>query len=315
MKTSSLPVFNALETDSNEGDGVSIVALINLGAKADFTKPFVTCDACGSPRQRDVDITGTKHRVPIICKCRADALRAYEEQEQAKVVQRRLDKFKAYSLMDDRFLGSTFENWVTRDDNRELLNLGKKYCENWETMLANNRGLLIHGVAGNGKTFFSFSIANELYRQGKAVMAISVTRILDIIKDSYASHGEMGEIDVFNTIGECSLLILDDLGVEYKTNWSYEKLYSIIDTRYRANKPTIITTNLHIDKKEKIDELRDNLSVIDAKSNRYDPSDRIYNRIVEMCAFVEVRGESWRVQKGRENKRALFDELGLTGRH
>lgn len=251
-------------------------------------------------------IMGVLKRFPVVCKCRIMELKSIKQLEEHNTIQKRLNKFKAYSLMDERFLKSTFENWKFREDNKGLFDFGKQYCKNWGTVYANNRGLLVYGKAGNGKTYFTFAIANELYRLGKSVLAISVSRILKIIMDSYGNHGELGEMDVLNTIREASLLILDDLGVEYKTQWSYDKLYSIIDSRYRAEKPTIITTNLTID------ELRENLAIVDYKSGRYDQSNRLYNRIVEMCAFIEVDGESWRIQKGEENRCALFDELGIT---
>ena len=317
MRGLSHPFFNGLEPfddwgdDFGDGSEVSILAMIATGVNVDFSQPISRCSNCGDPLGKDIEMQGKMRRVPITCQCRAEAQRLAEVQMQARDLQRRLDRFKAYSLMDENFSASTFEAWVFRDDNRELYALGRQYCEKWETMLANNRGLLVHGQAGNGKTFFSFAIANELYRLGEAVMAISVSRILDIFKRSYALHGDSGEMDVLNTISEASLLILDDLGVEYKTYWSYEKLYAIIDTRYRAKKPTIITTNLLIDDAEKINELRDNLAVIDAKARHYDQSHRIYNRIVEMCALIAINGESWRIKKGKENKSALFTELGL----
>jgi len=288
---------------------LAIITQINLGTNADFTQPLIRCGTCGCPVQYDVVILDIKRRVPIKCPCQQQKAAKEAAAENEYNLRRKLDKFRAYSLMDDRFAESTFENWVIRDDNRELLNLGKQYCQNWETMLANNRGLLMHGVPGNGKTFFTFAIANELYRQGIAVMAISVSRILDIIRDSYDSFGDQGA-SIMHTISEASLLILDDLGVEYKTQWAYEKLYTIIDIRYRAKKPTIITTNLEIDKSKNIDELRDSLAIIDARTRQYDTSHRIYNRIVQMCAFFSIKGESWRTQKGEENKKALLKELG-----
>ena len=285
--------------------------MVAAGKNADFNMPIARCGNCGGLLGKEIELLGMKRRVPVTCPCRAEVKRLADERMQARDVQRRLDRFRAYSLMDAYFAASTFEAWKLRDDNRDLYDLGREYCDKWGTMLANNRGLLVHGKAGNGKTFFSFAVANELYSRSVSVIAVSVARILDTIRQSYSANGELGEMEVLNAVRDSSLLILDDLGVEQKTYWSYQKLYEIIDARYRAKKPTIITTNLLIDDEAGVNELRDNLAIIDAKSGHRDKSHRIYNRLVEMCAFISVEGESWRISKGEKNEYALHKELGL----
>jgi DNA replication protein DnaC len=287
-------------------DDSSVGKLLNLFADADLSRPFAHCEVCHTPTQKDIEILGVKRRVPIACRCRSEAYEREKKEAEQKELMRRLERFKAYSLMDNRFEMSTFENWSHRPDNRDDYILGTKYCENWDTMYANNRGLLLYGKAGNGKTFLSFAIANALYRQGKAVMAISISKLLSIIKDNFDKHGEYGETDVLNTVRDASLLVLDDLGVEYKTAWAYEKLYAIIDTRYRASKPTIITTNFMLDT------LRENLATVDMRTRTTDPSERVFSRITEICAFHEVKGASWRISKGAQNKTDLLKELGLS---
>jgi len=286
-------------------DEVAVTSLITQGSGTSFSEPLPHCDICGYPTAKDLEILGIKRRIPLMCQCREDELKHQEKVDEEKTRRIRVNRFKTYSLMDRRFEESTFENWVHNPDKEEYYSLGKQYCEKWETMLSNNRGILLYGPAGTGKTYLGFAIANELCKQGKAVMAISVSKILTIIKDSFDRHGYMGETEVLNTIHEASLLILDDLGVEYKTGWAYEKLYAIIDARYRAGKPLIVTTN------KSIEELRENLVVIDARTGELDSSERIFSRIVEMCAFHEVAGKSWRIQKGEQNRDALYKELGL----
>ena len=295
-----------------DGDGgagsnnASIGKMMNIFADNDFSKPVNHCETCHDPTQTDIEILGRLRRVPVLCRCRSEAYEQQKKEAELKDLRRRLSKFKAYSLMDNRFEASTFESWEHRPDNRDDYVLGTRYCEKWADMYANNRGLLLYGKAGNGKTYLSFAIANAIYNQGKAVMAISISKLLSIIKDSFDKHGDLGEADVLNTVRDASLLVLDDLGVEYKTAWAYEKLYAIIDTRYRSGKPTIITTNFTLDT------LRENLATIDLRTRATDPSERIFSRITEMCAFHEVKGASWRISKGAKNKTALFVELGLT---
>ena len=301
----SCRINDSTDRTSNDNES-SIGKLINLFADADFTQPLARCEICNTPTQKDKELFGVMRRLPIVCRCKSEAYEREKITDEQIDLRRRLERFKAYSLMDNRFEVSTFENWSHRPDNRDDYVLGTKYCECWETMYANNRGLLLYGKAGNGKTFMSFAIANALYRQGKAVMAISISRLLSVIKDSFDKNGDLGEADVLNTVRDASLLVLDDLGVEYKTAWAYEKLYTIIDTRYRAGKPTIITTNFTLDA------LRENLATVDLRTRATDPSERIFSRITEMCAFHEVKGASWRIPKGVQNKAALLQELGLS---
>lgn len=279
--------------------------LFTLFTDADFNQPLTHCDNCHTPTQKDMEMLGIMRRVPVACRCRVEANERDKKVTEQRELRRRLERFKSYSLMDSRFEVSTFENWAHRPDNREDYILGTKYCENWGAMYSNNRGLLLYGKAGNGKTYLSFAIANTLFNKGKAVMAISISKLLSVIRDSFDKHGGLGETDVLNTVRDASLLVLDDLGVEYKTAWAYEKLYALIDTRYRAAKPTIITTNFSLDA------LRANLATVDLRTKTTDPSERIFSRITEMCAFYEVKGASWRISRGVQNKAALLDELGL----
>lgn len=286
-------------------DNAIVNKFANIFSDADINTPLTRCSDCHDLTQKDVKLLGVMRRVPIACRCRSEENERQKREAEHRDLMRRLERFKAYSLMDNRFEASTFENWTHRPDNHDDYILGTRYCENWDAMYSNNRGLLLYGKAGNGKTYLSFAIANALYKQGKGVMAISISKLLSIIKDSFDKHGEYGETDVLNTVRDASLLVLDDLGVEYKTAWAYEKFYSIIDTRYRANKPVIITTNFALDA------LRENLAIVDLRTRLTDPSERVFNRITEMCVFHEIVGVSWRITKGAQNKAALFAELGL----
>ena len=94
----------------------------------------------------------------------------------------------------------------------------------------------------------------------------------------------------FHICGSAKLLILDDLGTERNTDYALEKVYNIIDSRSRASKPMILTTNLSLDE------------MMDATDIRYK---RIYDRILETCYPVEISGDSFRMQSAAQR----FDRM------
>jgi DNA replication protein DnaC len=266
------------------------------------------CPSCGGDMEVIVKIRKMR-KFKCLCKCGLEEQKRLEDQQKNKEIKKRLAKYRAYSLMDETFKSSTFENWQITADNEKCLTLAKKYCDNWQQMQKNNYGLLLGGNAGIGKTYLAFSIANELDKQNISTLAISVQRLYKLIQATYSLDGIRGEseneIQIINNLQNVSLLILDDFGTEQKTEWGYEKLYEIIDARYRANRPLIITTNLSLD------ELKTRLSTVDARANKIDGSNRILSRITEMCVPVKMEGASWRVALARQKQSDMFDLLNL----
>ena len=85
------------------------------------------------------------------------------------------------------------------------------------------------------------------------------------------------------------LLIIDDLGAERNTEYALEQMFSIIDSRYRCNKPLIVTTNL------KLNELKHPPDLARA---------RIYDRILERCAPILFAGKNFREDNAATTKAA-----------
>lgn len=252
------------------------------------------CPKCGTPTEHIIELFGKKKKVGANCKCRALEVQQKKELELYEERMRKLERLRAYSLMDESFKNSTFENWDHTPGNQKMYKLGKEYCDNWEKMKADNVGMTIWGSTGIGKSYLSFCIANELLSKGVAVIATSSINLINQIYESYGKAGEMGEVEIIRQFENASLVIIDDLGAEHNGRAGKEKqiIYSVIDARVRAKKPLIITTNLSTEK------LRDKMAGADGV-------ERTYDRMMEACPPIQVVAEPRREAIGAQKTAIL----------
>lgn len=106
----------------------------------------------------------------------------------------------------------------------------------------------------------------------KIILVINFGLYLNKIKREWAE----AENDILNSIKLCDLLIIDDFGSERNTEFAIEKAFLLIDTRYRSEKPMIITSNL-------------NLFQLEEKFTA-----KIRSRIEEMCYLIKVNSKDKR---------------------
>lgn len=107
--------------------------------------------------------------------------------------------------------------------------------------------------------------------------------------------------ELLRDIRNCSLLILDDFGMERDSEFGKEIIFQVIDARYQSRKPMIITTNLSMN----------------TLQNPADTSGkRIYDRILEMCLPVKFLGKSLRTdirrQKMEQFRKILYEKAEST---
>lgn len=254
------------------------------------------CKNCKTPKETIIEAFGKKIKVPIMCKCEEEKYNKYKEQEAVQDKIYRLEKLRNYSLMGKQFESCTFENFEIDSTNKQFFNIAKRYADKFNEIKKENIGLLLFGPPGTGKTYLAFCIANELLNNITPVIAISSIGLLNRIKDTFNRFGDKGEVEIINSLKNADLLVLDDLGAENNTNWAKETIYEIIDSRYRDGKPIIITTNLA-------------LNQLKEKMTSGDGVYRTYDRIIEMCTPIEVKGKARRVETAKDKQNLLKDLL------
>lgn len=140
----------------------------------------------------------------------------------------------------------TFESFDSRD--RELPradseNLKRAYTAAQQFAQEPKDWLVLNSIAhGNGKTHLAAAIANYLAKRGESVLFISVPDLLDHLRSTFSPSSAIRYDRRFNEVRTAPYLILDDLGTESATPWAREKLYQLLNHRYNARLPTVITS-------------------------------------------------------------------------
>lgn len=208
----------------------------------------MTCEKCGD---RGILLKG---EVAVPCTC---------------VKQNSLERLFRDSRLPRKLLGCTLESFNFKyyavdslDPEKgitynELAKLAYQAARNFiQSFLkdSNTDGLLFTGQVGSGKTFLACCIANALLEKGKLVLFAVVPDLLDQIRSTYDNgrgQDEVSEFDLLDTAKQVPLLILDDLGAHNYTEWTRNKIYSIINYRLNHQLPVVVTTNIIPEELEK----------------------------------------------------------------
>lgn len=247
------------------------------------------CGKCKTRKQTVVNVFDKVKIVPCICECKAAEIKAEDEARKQREFFERVMRMRRVGFPEKAMQEWTFEN----DDgsNPKMTNAMKNFVEHFKTFKDEGKGLLLFGSVGTGKTYLAACVANALISKGTPCLVTNFARIANEVQGMFE-----GKQQYYDNLNSFPLLVIDDLSAERKTEYMQEIVFNVIDARYRANLPIIVTTNL-------------------TREELLNPADltyqRIFSRLFEMCTPIEVSGKDRRQKALREDIGKMKNLLGL----
>jgi len=232
-------------------------------------------------------------------RCQCDKAQAYWEkydQEQERIakekaeaeervkMQARIDRLLGKSGIKKRFMNRTFASFEVNEVNKEAYEIAKRYAESFDSFKHKGEGLYFCGSYGTGKTHLAAAIALHLINKSVPVIFKTLIDLLAEVRKTFDDDARATEHETLELYKTVDLLVLDDLGKESPTEWSLSTFYSIVNERYEACLPVIITTNY-----SDADLIR-RLSVRGDRTT----AEAIVSRLHEVCYSVEMYWGDWR---------------------
>ncbi len=146
-----------------------------------------------------------------------------------------------------RFTLCNFDNYRTECQEQEFAKeVVQMYADGFDEHFESGRSMLLQGNVGTGKTHLACAVANQIAGKGYTSIFRSVSNLIRSVRETWGGAGsESAVIEVYRNV---DLLIIDEVGVQNNTENERNILFDILNSRYEEMKPTILITNLDIER-------------------------------------------------------------------
>lgn len=219
-----------LAAESLEAQKERKALLTAAGFPEDYLEPHYVCSIC--------EDTGVAESG--ICSCQRELLVQTAKEEIEKSAPLYKSTFDSFSL--DFYPEAADTNGISPKKHMDgIVQFCKAYADDFSLR---SPSLFMHGATGLGKTHLSLSIANKAIEKGFGVVYGSAPNMFGQLEKEHFSKQNPFDRTYEQELLESDLVIIDDIGVEFSTQFTVSCVYNIINSRILSGKPTIISTNL-----------------------------------------------------------------------
>lgn len=186
------------------------------------------------------------------------------------------------STIPKKFRGVGFDRNPVAMMDPGLVREVRRYCDRVHEKLDRGEGIWFMGPRGTGKTTLAMLISQRALQEGRTVAIYTLPRLLEEIHGTYGEDRTRPTLDLMDTLERVDLLHIDDMTAAASHEWVLQQLYSIVNSRYEAQRSIVFTADV-----EAPEQLAEHVGA------------RTYSRLIEICGDpIPMFGEDHRKQLG-----------------
>lgn len=217
------------------------------------------------------------------CPACAEARRQHAENTQRQAEERarqaRLEASLNHAGIPKRFRERTLHNFIAEHAGQQrALDFACDFVQRFDAHKQRGATVVFSGRPGTGKSHLAIAVAQAVMQQGATAFYVTAREMMLMLRASWGGARAPSELEVLRMLIAVSLLVVDEVGVQFNTDTERTQFFSVIDGRYREQMPTLLLTNLD----------RDGLAAF--------LGERSFDRLREEGCWLAFDWEGWRAR-------------------